>query len=295
VSLETMRAAGVSASEIANVTKPPEGRGLSATAEAARRCRLAVLSADVERGARAQPARYPPPTMFSTGYWTLGRVRGAPVRVHWSAPFGAIAFTGFAFSPGLWAGFFLLVILHELGHAALVQRFGYEVVAVRVHAFGGDCQWSGDPTGAEVAAVAWGGVLVQAVLWVAATVALAILGPPSTPVVAALAFTFTSTNARVIVFNLLPIPPLDGHRAWQLLPMWWQARQEQRAYLRDRAARQREKGRDVARAQARKAAEKELTAFDVADEDLAPMPPEVKAVLDRVMRGEGAKKEREGD
>jgi Zn-dependent protease len=233
--------------------------------------------------------------MFSTGYWTLGRVRGAPIRIHWSAPFGAIAFTGFSLEPGLWAGFFLLVILHELGHAALVWRFGYKVVAVRVHAFGGDCQWAGEPTGAEEAAVAWGGVLAQAVLWVAATVALFVMGPPTSRVVAALAYTFTSTNARMIVFNLLPIPPLDGHRAWQLLPMWWQARQEQRMYLRDRAARQREKARDVAKAAARRATEKELTSFEVADDDLAPMPPEVKAVLDRVMKGEGVKKEREGD
>src|SRR5262245_45388893 len=105
-----------------------------------------------------------PNAMFSSGYFTIGHVRGAPIRVHWSAPLGAFAFTGFSFSPGLWAGFFLLVILHELGHAALVRRFGHEVTAVRVHAFGGDCAFSGDVTRAEDAVIAWGGVLVQAVL-----------------------------------------------------------------------------------------------------------------------------------
>jgi hypothetical protein len=239
--------------------------------------------------------------MFSTGYWTIGRIRGAPVRVHWTAPLGAIAFTGFSINPGLWVGFFLLVVLHELGHAAIVRRFGYEVVAVRVHAFGGDCQWSGDPTRAEDAAVAWGGVLVQGVLWVAATALLFVLGFPTSPVLAALAVTFTSTNARMIVFNLLPIPPLDGHRAWPLLPMLWEARQEQRAYQRERAARQKARSREVARERARAAPHKELTPVDVADDDLAPMPAEVKAVLDRVMRGEGAKpagrtkREPEGD
>jgi hypothetical protein len=238
--------------------------------------------------------------MFSTGYWTIGRIRGAPVRVHWTAPLGAIAFTGFSFNPGHWVGFFLLVVLHELGHAAIVRRFGYEVIAVRVHAFGGDCQWSGDPTRAEDAAVAWGGVLVQGILLVPAAVAVLVLGFPTSPVLAALAVTFTSTNARMIVFNLLPIPPLDGHRAWPLLPMLWEARQEQRAYQRERRARQKARSREVARERAR-STEKQSTAVDVADDDLAPMPAEVKAVLDRVMRGDGAKltdrtkREPEGD
>jgi hypothetical protein len=239
--------------------------------------------------------------MFSTGYWTIGRVRGAPVRVHWSAPFGAIAFTGFSLNPGLWAGFFLLVILHELGHAAIVRRLGYEVVAVRVHAFGGDCQWAGDPTRAEDAAVAWGGVLAQGVLWVAATVAVLVVGEPTSPILRALAITATSTNLRMIVFNLLPIPPLDGHRAWPLLPMLWEARQEQREYQRRRVERRKERDREVARERARGAGAKGPMAVEVADEDLAPMPPEVKAVLERVMRGEGTapgdrtKREREGD
>jgi hypothetical protein len=233
--------------------------------------------------------------MFSSGYWTLGRVRGAPVRVHWTAPLGAFVFTGFSIAPALWVGFFVLVVLHELGHAAIVRRFGYEVVAVRVHAFGGDCVWSGDATRAEIAAVAWGGVFAQAAIWVVASLVVLFAGAPSSPLLGALALTFTSTNARIIVFNLIPIPPLDGYRAWPLLPMLWESWQEQRAYQRERAARRREKDRETSRARARAAVDKELTPVEVADEDLAPMPPEVKAVLDRVMRGEGVKREREGD
>jgi hypothetical protein len=223
--------------------------------------------------------------MLSSGFYTLGHVRGAPVRVHWTAPLGAIAFTGFQFAPGLWAGFFLLVLLHELGHAALVRRFGYQVVAVRVHAFGGDCQWAGDPTAAEVAVVAWGGVLAQAALWVATQVALLVAGFPASPVLAALAVTFTTVNARMIVFNLLPIPPLDGHRAWPLFRMLWEARQEQRQYQRDRAARRRARDREVRRERARTATEKEIADLDAAGDDLPPVPPEVQAALDKLTKG----------
>jgi stage IV sporulation protein FB len=236
--------------------------------------------------------------MFSTGYATLGRIRGAPIHVHWSAPLGAWAFTGFQLSPGLWAGFFLLVVLHELGHAALVRRMGHEVVAIRVHAFGGDCQWSGDPTRIERAVVAWGGVLAQGLLWIAATVALAIAGPPPNLALAILAFTFTSTNARMIFFNLLPVPPLDGHAAWPLLPMLWEARKERLEHTRDRAARRRAVDEERRAERSRAATHKALEELDAQEADPPPMPDEVRAVLDRVtaeVSREAREKREKGD
>ena len=229
--------------------------------------------------------------MFDTGYVTLGRVRGAPIRMHWSAPIGAIAFTGFSFAPALWLGFFALVVLHELGHAALVQRLGYKVVAVRVHAFGGDCQWSGDPTRVEDAVVAWGGVLAQAILWVIAVVLLALFGWPQSSVLVALAVTFTSTNGRMILFNLLPIPPLDGHRAWPLIPMLWQARKERVEYHRWRKDQREKKAREHQRANAHAATKEELAAMRAAEEaekekgEPPPIPPEIQAELDRILKG----------
>jgi stage IV sporulation protein FB len=235
---------------------------------------------------RRSTARYPVGPMFDTGYWTIGRVRGAPIRVHWSAPIGALVFTGFSFSPALWLGFLFLVVWHELGHAAIVWKLGYRVVGMRVHAFGGDCSWSGDPTRADDAAVAWGGVLAQAVLGVGALIAILIGGWPTTPVLAALAVTFTSTNVRMIIFNLMPIPPLDGYTAWRLLPMLWEARKERIAYQRARADRRRAKDQELVRERARSAVRREVTAVDVPEEDLAPLPDEVKAVLERVMKGD---------
>lgn len=230
--------------------------------------------------------------MFDRGYFTLGRVRKAPIRIHWSAPLGAIVFTRFEFAPLLWLFFWGLVILHELGHAALVWRLGYRVVAVRVHAFGGDCVWSGDPTRIESAVVSWGGVLAQAILWIAATVVLAIVGFPRSPVLAALALTATSSNAYMIFFNLIPIPPLDGHKAWPLIPMLWEARKERIEYQRARAERRRQKDREVAEANAYARAKEEIERMEAeekaADKDAPPaIPPELQEVLDRVLRGDG--------
>jgi hypothetical protein len=36
-----------------------------------------------------------------------------------------------------------------------------------------------------------------------------------------LAQVFTTTNLWIIGFNLLPIEPLDGARAWPLFPLLW--------------------------------------------------------------------------
>ncbi|HXU05665.1 MAG TPA: hypothetical protein VN903_32135 [Polyangia bacterium] len=150
------------------------------------------------------------------GYLTLGRWRGAPVRAHWTLPIGAFVFGQGRFVPGFWLGFFLLVFVHELGHALLVRRYRQRVVSIDIHALGGMCRWSGDPTAVDRAGIAWGGVLGQAVALAVAYVALAVAGPPESALVAQLADAFITTNIWLIAINLIPVPPLDGAEAWKL-------------------------------------------------------------------------------
>ena len=150
------------------------------------------------------------------GYLTLGRWRGAPVRAHWTLPVCALVFGEGRFVPGYCFGFFLLVLVHELGHAMLVRRYRQRVVSIDIHGLGGACRWSGDPTAIERARIAWGGVLAQAVALAAAHVALALFGPPETAFAAQLAAAFTTTNLWMIGINLIPVPPLDGAEAWKL-------------------------------------------------------------------------------
>jgi stage IV sporulation protein FB len=150
------------------------------------------------------------------GYLTLGRWRGAPVRAHWSLPIGALVFGQGRFVPGFWLGFFLLVLVHELGHAALVKRYGHRVVSIDIHGLGGACRWSGDATAIDRARIAWGGVLAQAVAYVIAWGALALAGPPESVFAFQLAGAFTTTNLWLIGINLIPVAPLDGAEAWKL-------------------------------------------------------------------------------
>jgi len=148
--------------------------------------------------------------MVERGYFSLGRVGGVSLRAHVLTILGALFFTGFRFEPGAWLGFFLLVLLHEVGHALVVRRYGLQVSSIDLHAFGGVCHWSGQATSWQRAVIAWGGVMAQALLLVVTTGIVAIVGSPHSAFVAQIVYVFTATNLWLIVLNLAPIPPLDG-------------------------------------------------------------------------------------
>ncbi|MBI5533123.1 MAG: hypothetical protein HY898_10425 [Deltaproteobacteria bacterium] len=140
-----------------------------------------------------------------------------PVRLHWTLPIGALVFSGGAFAPFFWLGFFVLVFLHELGHAIIVRRLGYRVTAIDITGFGGMCRWSGAASRLERSLISWGGVGAQLVI-LALTFGLVTIFP-----FLALGWTgqlvsvFLWTNLWLAAINLLPFPPLDGHQAWQLV------------------------------------------------------------------------------
>ena len=158
----------------------------------------------------------------SEGYLNLFKWRGVPVRVHWTMPLGALFFSGFRFDLGFFLGFFLLILVHEAGHAIAVRRYGHRVYSVEVTGFGGLCRWAGHATPYERGVIAWGGVLAQGALLITTIVALLVFGLPSVGVLGTLAYVFINTNLWLIALNLLPFPPLDGAEAWKLLPAIFQ-------------------------------------------------------------------------
>lgn len=157
--------------------------------------------------------------MFKNGFLVIGRYRGAPIRLHWTLPVGAFFFGRFAFVPGFWLAFTLLILFHELGHALMVVLCKQRVLAIDVQGFGGLCTWNGEVTPMQRVAIAWGGVLAQAAILAVAYGVLLLVGRPTTSFGADLASAFIFTNITVIGLNLLPIPPLDGAEAWQIIPL----------------------------------------------------------------------------
>lgn len=154
--------------------------------------------------------------MFESGLFTIGHWRGVPIRVHWSALLGAFVFGGLRFAPGAWVGFFVIVVLHELGHAWLVKRRKLQAVAVHVHGFGGECRYTGHVTALDRAIVAWGGVMAQTIVLAIAGVVSLLLPPVTGAFVRDLMRALIVVNVLIIALNLLPFRPLDGHEAWKL-------------------------------------------------------------------------------
>jgi Zn-dependent protease len=157
-------------------------------------------------------------TVSNSGFLTVGRFRGAPVRLHWSILVGMLVLTRFRIAPGDWLGFLIVVLAHEFGHALLVERLGLLLVSIDVHGFGGACAYTGTPTSRERAIVAWGGVIAQAAILVLVGIPLALFGWPESGALADLVDALTWSNVALIALNLLPVAPLDGAEAWRLFP-----------------------------------------------------------------------------
>jgi len=158
--------------------------------------------------------------MGSGGYFTVARWRGIPIKIHWSAPIGAVLWTGGSPSLARICAWVFMIVLHELGHAVLVRRAGAWVTHVTVHGMGGECWWQGDVTPIERAMIAFGGVWAQGLLALGAF-AFAWISPPETQLAFDLIDMFTRYNLYNAAFNLVPVPPLDGSQAWKLFPLLW--------------------------------------------------------------------------
>jgi Zn-dependent protease len=140
-----------------------------------------------------------------------------PLRIHVSTLFVLLALRSHVRSPLAWLTWLAMVALHEIGHGALARREGGRVVELVVHGLGGECRYVGVRTREGQERVAWGGVLAQALLAIAALLALW----ANAPVPAAVTHVALTLNAWSILFNLLPIAPLDGALAWSYLARLW--------------------------------------------------------------------------
>lgn len=153
---------------------------------------------------------------MSEGYLHCFDWRGVPVRMHWAV----LALAAFDVALGRsWVrliGFAIIILVHELGHAVLVKRYGLRVMAIQIHPLGGECVHEATRNQRQNVIIAWGGVLAQAAL-IAAAFAVTLLWPEIRGrYVNEVLSVLTVSNAFMIAFNLIPIRPLDGHTAWQL-------------------------------------------------------------------------------
>ncbi len=156
-----------------------------------------------------------------SGSISLGRLAGAPLRIHWSAVLVA-ALIGGALYPdfGLLGtivvviAFFASIVVHEAAHALVARRFGISTTSIDLWALGGMAHLEREPT------------TPRAEGWIAAAGPLASLAIGAVGIGASFALYAVDApldllricawvglvNAALGIFNLLPGSPLDGGR-----------------------------------------------------------------------------------
>ncbi len=98
---------------------------------------------------------------------------------------------------------FFIVLMHELGHLIFIKIYGFEIEEINIYPFGGLTKVNKDlntPINKELI-IAWGGVIAQLFIY------LLIFLPVFSSNTKQLIFNY---NTSIIMFNLLPIIPLDG-------------------------------------------------------------------------------------
>lgn len=189
--------------------------------------------------------------LLDRGYVTLGSYRGTPIRLHWSVVLGLLFVSGLHFAPGAWAGYLLVILLHEMGHAFLARRYGLAVREIMIHGMGGHCAYAGYPTLYQQAVIATGGVLAQ--LLILAIALPIVLLVPLDGQLAWLMRVLTYSNVMLILFNLIPVQPLDGHLILQLPGLYARSERERLIRAAEEAERKRERERILSRARAKAA------------------------------------------
>jgi len=127
-------------------------------------------------------------------------------------------------------GLFVCLVLHELGHSLVAQRFGLRIRSITLFIFGGVAELENEPPSAwaefwiAVAGPAVSVVLAAGLWLLAAAGAVAEWAIPVLTVLRHLAF----LNAVLVGFNMVPAFPLDGGRVFRAL-LWARTGNLQRA------------------------------------------------------------------
>ncbi|HUJ60009.1 MAG TPA: site-2 protease family protein [Kofleriaceae bacterium] len=163
--------------------------------------------------------------MFQRGSLTLFRVRGVPIRAHWSllliVPYLAYVLAAELHSPAwgvvLALGLFASITLHELAHTFVALRFGGQVRGITLMILGGVSQMSRMPRRPLHEAVMAGvgpltSLVIGVVLYLCARGAHA-----ASPDVQMALYYLGVTNLVLGVFNLVPAFPMDGGRLLRAL------------------------------------------------------------------------------
>ena len=162
----------------------------------------------------------------------VAQVRGVDVYVHWSIFAIAIVILAELTRKPLstligMTSYLSLLILHESGHLIMARRRGYQAFSMALYPIFGLASFEAPDSRIDRALIAWGGVLAQFVVAIPLTAYIVLVGYTPFESVNAVLAILGGYSLIVAAFNLLPIRPLDGSRAWDIVPAWLEQRRRQ--------------------------------------------------------------------
>jgi Zn-dependent protease len=160
-------------------------------------------------------------------YWHLGRWFRIPVAMHWTVllVFPWMWLIMQSWTAALIGGitFCVLLVAHEFGHAAMARWRGLGVHGITLNGLHGETAHDYPRNRRDDIAIAWSGVGAQFLLLLLGIgLRLGMDGVHSMGVwlvMAPVVDVLIRWNLFLIVVALLPIGPMDGHRAWKLIPL----------------------------------------------------------------------------
>lgn len=158
-----------------------------------------------------------------TSMYELMEVRGVKVFAHWSVLLIGAAISLAALedplpSIAVLVSYYAVILIHECGHLILAQRKGCKVWSVELYPLWGITCFSEPYSRFDRCAIAWGGVIAQAIVAVPIVIWLQTFGYSHSRAANAVLAILGFFSLSVAAFNLLPFWPLDGLMAWQIVP-----------------------------------------------------------------------------
>ncbi len=177
------------------------------------------------------PQNAPAPPQAGLSALRIATVAGIPIRLHftfllfllWVGLAGPHRAGGLSVAYVL--ALFLCVVLHELGHSVVAQRYGIPVLDITLYPIGGVARIEKRPTAKQELAIAVAGPAVNVVIALLLIAALAAMKAPpmllllQSPVQTAPVFLakVLLANVWLVLFNLIPAFPMDGGRVLRAL------------------------------------------------------------------------------
>jgi Zn-dependent protease len=122
------------------------------------------------------------------------------------------------FSLAVIASYMSILLVHESGHLLAAHHYRCHVRSIDLYPVYGITWYEEPPYQYERAVIAWGGVLAQLVVAVPIITCVELFGFTHWDAVNAALVFLGHISLTIALFNLIPVAPLDGSKAWSIFP-----------------------------------------------------------------------------